>query len=117
MEVQQMTVNKISPKELYERLQGEEKVFLLDVRAEEKYKEFHIEGSSNMPKNVIFSLEESDETTELALPKEKEIIVTCTTGNSATKCARILDAHNYHVTVLDGGLSAWKEYMSSRREQ
>jgi rhodanese-related sulfurtransferase len=117
MGVQTMTINTITPKELHERLQGEEKIVLLDVRTEEKYNEFHIKESRNIPKTAIFGLDESEETTQLSLPKEKEIIVTCTTGNSATKCARILDAHNYHVTVLDGGLTAWKAYMSSLRDQ
>ena len=112
-----MTINKITPKELHERLKVEEKIVLLDVRGEEKYNEFHIEDSRNIPKTVIFGLDESEETTQLSLPKEKVIIVTCTTGNSATKCAHILDAHNYNVTVLDGGLTAWKAYMSSLRDE
>jgi rhodanese-related sulfurtransferase len=112
-----MTINKITPKGLHERLKVEEKIVLLDVRGEEKYNEFHIEDSRNIPKTVIFGLDESEETTQLSLPKEKEIIVTCTTGNSATKCAHILDAHNYNVTVLDGGLTAWKAYMSSLRDE
>lgn len=112
-----MTINKITPKELHERLKVKEKIVLLDVRAEEKYNEFHIKDSRNIPKTVIFGLDESEETTQLSLPKEKEIIVTCTTGNSATKCAHILDDHNYNVTVLDGGLTAWKAYMSSLRDE
>ena len=53
-----MTNKKITPKELHERLQSGEKVLLLDVRGEEKYNEFHIKESLNLPKNVIFQLEE-----------------------------------------------------------
>lgn len=37
-----MTFEKMSPKELAEQLQGDEQVILLDVRAEEKYNDFHI---------------------------------------------------------------------------
>ncbi|MBO0959757.1 rhodanese-like domain-containing protein [Neobacillus sp. MM2021_6] len=110
-----MTYKKISPKELHERLQSEEKLVLLDVRSEEKFNEFHIKESSNLPKTVIFQLGE-EEGTPLSLPKGQEIIVTCTTGNSAAKCAAILDDHNYRVTVLDGGLTAWKAYLGSQED-
>ena len=43
------------------------------------------------------------------IDENKEIIVTCTTGNSAKKCATILEEKGYQVTVLEGGLMAWKE--------
>ena len=112
-----MTIQKISPKELHERLRGNEKITLLDVRAEEKYKDFHIVDpqiqSINIPKTNIFDLEETGETSHLSLPKDQEIVVSCTTGNSAAKCANILDSHDYKVIVLEGGLTAWKEYLKS----
>jgi rhodanese-related sulfurtransferase len=102
---------KITPIELDERLKRNEKVILLDVRSEEKYNDFHIEDnlieSHNIPKTEIF---ESAKGSQFALPKEAEIIVTCTTGNSAAKCAQILQDNDYKVTVLEGGLTAWKEY-------
>ncbi|MEH7304806.1 rhodanese-like domain-containing protein [Neobacillus drentensis] len=112
-----MTIKKITPKELHERLQVEEKPVLLDVRDKEKYNQFHIEESLNIPKTNIFELEGLAEAKQLALPKDQEMIVTCTTGNSATKCAQILDAHHYNVTVLEGGLTAWKAYLSSLRDE
>ncbi|WP_347815353.1 rhodanese-like domain-containing protein [Cytobacillus oceanisediminis] len=40
------------------------------------------------------------------MPKEKEIIVACTTGNSAAGCAAILTE-----IVLEGGITAWKEFI------
>ncbi|WHY78547.1 rhodanese-like domain-containing protein [Neobacillus sp. WH10] len=107
-----MTYKKITPKELHERLKSGEKVLLLDVRAEEKFNEFHIKESRNLPKTNIFQLDEKQDA-QLSLPKDQEIIVTCTTGNSASKCAAILDTYDYHVTVLDGGLTAWKAYKNS----
>lgn len=44
------------------------------------------------------------------LPKGREVVVTCTTGNSAAKCAKILDSLGYQVKILDGGLTAWNEF-------
>lgn len=107
-----MTFSKITPKELAERIQGEDKIILLDVRSVEKYKEFHIEDSQvvsfNIPKAEIFDLDENSDLSPL--PKDNPIIVTCTTGNSASKCARILADFGYQAEVLEGGLTAWKEY-------
>jgi rhodanese-related sulfurtransferase len=112
LEVLTMTLKNITPKELHERIKGEDQIILLDVRAVEKYKEFHIEEpqlvSLNIPKTEIFNLEEGSVLTQL--PKEVPVVVTCTTGNSAAKCAKILDGLGYQVEVLEGGLTAWKEY-------
>ncbi|MDN3017506.1 rhodanese-like domain-containing protein [Paenibacillus sp. BSR1-1] len=112
-----MTIKKISPKELHESLKDNEKVLLLDVRAEEKYNEFHIEEpqiqSVNIPKTDIFAMEDTQENLHTSLPKDRKIVVTCTTGNSAAKCANILDGRGFKVIVLEGGLTAWKEYMKS----
>jgi rhodanese-related sulfurtransferase len=106
-----VTYKKISPNELHERIQGEKKVVLLDVRAKEKYNHFHIESSQvvsfNIPKTEILELEEGTEPS--GLPKDGPIVVACTTGNSAEKCAKILDGLGYQVEVLEGGLTAWKE--------
>ncbi|KON88789.1 beta-lactamase [Sporosarcina globispora] len=110
-----MTLKKISPKELYEKMK-QEKVTLLDVRAEEKYKTYHIEDcnieSLNIPKTSIYS--QTFEDAAVSLPKEKEIIVACTTGNSASKCAEILSEKEYNAIVLDGGITAWMEYIKTK---
>jgi rhodanese-related sulfurtransferase len=112
LEVLTMTLKNITPKELHEKVKGEDQIVLLDVRAVEKYKEFHIEDpqlvSLNIPKTEIFNLEEGSVLSQL--PKERPVVVTCTTGNSAAKCAKILDGLGYQVEVLEGGLTAWKEY-------
>jgi rhodanese-related sulfurtransferase len=106
-----LTVNKITPKELFEKMKGEDKVVLLDVRAEEKYKEFHIKGTNyHIPKTYIFDLDEKQIS---ELPNDKEIVIACSTGNSATKCAAVLNEKNYPVVVLEGGITAWKEYLKT----
>src|SRR5690625_1752237 len=108
-----MLPRKISSESLFKKLENLEDILLVDVRAEEKYNEYHIKSSSieylNIPKVNIFKLEEQENST-VSLPKDKEIIVTCTTGNSATKCANILSEQGYNVKVLDGGITAWKEF-------
>lgn len=113
-----MTVKKITPEELFQKMENQENILLLDVRAEEKYNDFHIKSSSiknlNIYKSDIFKLEDNNEEVIHSLPKDKEIIVTCTTGNSATKCANILSGREYNVVILDGGITAWKEYINTK---
>lgn len=112
-----MTVRRISAEELYGKVKNDNEIMLLDVRAEEKYKDYHIEEKSikniNIPKNFIF--ENNGESLQ-ALPKDQEIIVACTTGNSATKCANILSEKDYDVVVLDGGVTAWKSFLETKNE-
>lgn len=113
-----MTIKKITPEELYQKLATDEKVVVLDVRDEQKYEDYHIEDmnveSLNIHKTKIFELAENEKIEMNSLPKEKEIVVTCTTGNSATKCATILFEHEYDVVILEGGITAWKEYLRTR---
>ncbi|QOR67865.1 rhodanese-like domain-containing protein [Cytobacillus suaedae] len=113
-----MSLHKITPEKLYERLQNNEKLMVLDVRAEEKYKIEHIEheniDSRNIPKTVIFELENGQTLAEL--PQGEEIIVTCTTGNSASKCANLLMDRDYNVVTLEGGLTAWKEFLNTQKK-
>lgn len=113
-----MTVKKITPEELFQKMENQENILLLDVRAEEKYNNFHIKSSSinnlNIYKSDIFELEENKEEIIHSLPNDKEIIITCTTGNSATKCANILSEREYNVAVLEGGITAWKEYINTK---
>lgn len=112
-----MAVRRISAEELYGKVKNDNEIMLLDVRAEEKYKDYHIEEKSikniNIPKNFIF--ENNGESLQ-ALPKDQEIIVACTTGNSATKCANILSEKDYDVVVLDGGVTAWKSFLETKNE-
>jgi rhodanese-related sulfurtransferase len=110
-----MPLKTITPEQLMQKMQRKEQLVVLDVRDQEKYNNFHIEGdniqSINIHKKEIFGLEENKEKELPALPRGSEIIVTCTTGNSATKCATILAEQDYDVAVLEGGLTAWKEYL------
>jgi rhodanese-related sulfurtransferase len=107
-----MNIQKITPKELHEKMQNETILFL-DVRSEDKFNQYHIEASPNqimnIPKTVIFENREE----VVVLPKNQEIVVTCTTGNSAAKCAAILAEKNERVVVLEGGITAWQEYLKT----
>lgn len=102
----------ITPQELQKQLNSNT-CYVLDVRAEDKYQAEHITHanikSKNIPKTTILNLTNEDTKPIKALPKDKNIIVTCTTGNSAQNCATVLEKKGYDVTVLEGGMTAWKQ--------
>lgn len=105
-------MKKITPQELQDKLK-DEKVAILDVRTKEKFELGHLKHKNanniHVLKTEIFELENA--TKEMALPfaRDTEVIVTCTTGNSATRCTKILTEKGYNVTLLDGGMVAWNE--------
>lgn len=105
-------MNKITPKQLKEKLH-KGNVAILDVRSKEKFKMGHLKHSHaeniHIPKTEIFSLEETDTEAKLPFSPNQEVIVTCTTGNSATRCTKILTDKGYNVTLLEGGMTAWHQ--------
>lgn len=105
-------MKKITPQQLKDKL-AIEKVRVLDVRTEEKFQKSHLQHENaenlNVFKEEIFTLEENEDVTELPFTKDEEIVVTCTTGNSATRCTKILTDKGYNVTVLEGGMTAWNK--------
>ena len=103
----------ITPQELKKQLSSKTR-YVLDVRSEEKYQTEHMVHdnivSENIPKSNILNLSAEDTESIQALPTDKNIIVTCTTGNSARNCATVLEGKGYDVTVLEGGITNWKQY-------
>lgn len=105
-------MKKITVAQLENKL-TETNVNILDVRAKDKYENQHITHpnakSTNIPKTNIFNMNESGFSLPESFSKNEEIVVTCTTGNSATKCATILSEQGYNVSVLDGGITSWNK--------
>lgn len=109
-------MKKITAKQLKLRL-DQETLKILDVRNEEKFQKDHLQHvhaeNINIFKEKIFKLETNHQSeAKLPFSKEEEIIVTCTSGNSATRCSKILEQEGYNVTLLDGGMTAWHKQFS-----
>lgn len=76
--------------------------FILDVREESEWNEFHIPGSPLIPVDTLANrLNE--------LPRDKEIIVVCRSGNRSTRGRDILRSAGFtQVSSMTGGLTQWK---------
>jgi rhodanese-related sulfurtransferase len=96
-----MTVKHLSVTELKNKIQQNEKLFLLDVREPPEYRYARIEGSVLIPLNRIPQrLEELD--------RDQEIVVICHHGIRSQQAADYLVKSGFKdVANLTGGIDAW----------
>ncbi|MCR1898928.1 rhodanese-like domain-containing protein [Irregularibacter muris] len=98
-------INKVSVENTKKMLdEKDESIFLLDIRAEEDYKEGHIEGAVNIPYGK--GMQEQFNT----LPKDKTIVVICYSGQTADQTNAILRLLGYKSVGMSGGMKGgWEE--------
>jgi len=96
-------IERINTQELEQRLsQAPEDTIFIDVREPEEYASGHIEGMINMP---LSSFSE----TYSQLPKDKEIVIICRSGNRSMQAAQLLREKGYtRIVNVDGGMLDWK---------
>ncbi len=93
-------VENIGPDQLDKKMQSCEDLFLLDVRTPAEHSTQAIEGSHLIPLQELgYRLHE--------LPKDKEIVVYCRTGNRSAYAGAWLAQQGYSVKNLDGGIVQW----------
>lgn len=100
--------SKIEPAAVADR-RDEDEVFLLDVRNEDDYEEWAIEGSRNVP--VYDELLEGDFSGLRAriddIPEDQEIVVICVAGITSTRAATYLREQGYDARVMTDGMDGW----------
>jgi rhodanese-related sulfurtransferase len=76
--------------------------FILDVRTPDEWNEYHIPGATLIPLDQL-------ETRLNEVPKDKEVVVVCRSGNRSKPGRDALKAAGYtRVTSMIGGLNEWK---------
>ncbi len=93
-------VPAISVTEAQEKLKEKPKPFLLDVRTTSEYREGHIPGATLIPLHDL-----PDRMRKL--PKNREVICVCRSGNRSKRAAKQLLAAGYTAVNLKGGMRAW----------
>ena len=95
-------VPQLSVKELKQRIDGGEDVFLLDVREPYEYQIAQIGGKLIPQNDVPQRLAE--------IPRDREIVVQCRSGARSQKIAEFLKQSGYtQVVNLAGGILAWSD--------
>ncbi len=83
-------------------VQGKERPFLLDVRNDWEYEDYHIPGAANIPVQILGKPE------NLArLPKSRKIVLYCRTGVRADRALSILSAKGFDAVSIKGGIASW----------
>lgn len=101
-----ITGKTISPDLLHSKLDGNDDVFILDVRNSDEFSEFQIKGSINIPLGELF---ESDIVQKI--PKNKPIVTVCPKGNRAMVANFVLEKQGISAQTLEGGLSGWNQVL------
>ena len=92
--------DEITVDEAYQKYQ--EGVFLLDVRTQEEWDEYHAPDTTLIPLDQLEG--RLDE-----LPQDEEIVVVCRSGNRSQAGRDILRNNGFErSTSMSGGLNAWR---------
>lgn len=100
---------EITPDELDDRIAAENNdVFVLDIRSEDEYEEWHIPGSENIP--VYEELKENPESADEALsavPNDTEVVTVCAAGVLSQTATDRLRKMGYDAKTLVDGMDGW----------
>jgi rhodanese-related sulfurtransferase len=92
---------EITIREAYDKYQQD--AFLLDVREPEEWEDYHVPGTTLIPLSQLAG--RVDE-----LPRDKEIVVICRSGNRSQEGRDILVSAGFeNVTSMNGGILDWRE--------
>lgn len=92
-------MQKISAKDLYDKLQAEE-LQLIDVREVDEFNAGHISGVQNLP---LSTLPENYRKLDKQIPYH----IICQKGGRSARACEFLEAKGYQVTNVEGGVEAF----------
>ncbi|MFC4322978.1 MBL fold metallo-hydrolase [Litchfieldia salsa] len=102
----------MTSKEVTQKVINQEILFILDVRNEDAFSDWKIEGANFDYLNVpYFDLLDGVEGILDQLPSDKEILVVCAKEGSSVMVADMLSEEGLNVAYLKGGMKAWSEHL------
>ena len=98
------TVKELSPQQVHELLQNNDKHVVLDVREKEEYREGHLEGAVSVPRGFL-EMKMDAEVPDKSTP----IIAYCAGGVRSLLAGKVMQEMGYEdVISMSGGYGAWK---------
>jgi rhodanese-related sulfurtransferase len=91
----------LTPSELSEKLKNGKRPLVLDVRQPEEYREGHIAGAKLIPLDALNQRMQD-------LPKDKEIVCVCASGNRSHSATKMLIGAGYNAINMNGGMLTWQ---------
>jgi len=93
-------VPTLKPADVQEKLKNGKRPFLLDVREKQERRDGFISGSKLIPLRQLSGRMKE-------LPKDREIVCVCRSGNRSRSAARQLISAGYSASNMKGGMLAW----------
>ncbi|PSA92948.1 hypothetical protein C6370_13210 [Bacillus atrophaeus] len=107
-----MTVQALTAKEVTQKIFNKEPLFILDVRNENDFSDWKIEGHYFDHLNVpYFDLLDGAEDILEKIPSDKEVLVVCAKEGSSVMVSEMLSEAGLSVSYLKGGMKAWSEHL------
>jgi len=96
--------NLITDQDLYEKIENNEDLFLLDIRNKEDFEENHLKGAFHSAWDEVGECIKKD-----VFTKDDKIIVICYSGQTAGQTVGILRSMGYNACALKGGMVTGSE--------
>lgn len=105
-------VTPITAEEVAKKVINKEKFFVLDVRNEDAFADWKIEGENIQYLNIpYFDLLDGVEEILDQIPTDQAVVVVCAKEGSSIFVAEMLAEAGRDVTYLLGGMKAWSEHL------
>jgi glyoxylase-like metal-dependent hydrolase (beta-lactamase superfamily II) len=110
-------IDEITPDELYQDIRRGNPPFILDVRNEEEFANWVIEGlPPHSLLNIPYFVFLEDEAGGLdRVPRGRDVTVVCAKGGSSAFVASVLTQHGIRARNLQGGMIAWGDLHVTNR--
>lgn len=93
-------MKNIKPEEVQKKLSNKEDISIIDVRTNEEVQKGIIPGANHIPLEEL-----PDRINEV--PKDKEHIMVCRSGNRSGKAAKHLEEKGFSTQNMTGGMMGW----------
>nr|WP_153737116.1 MBL fold metallo-hydrolase [Aquibacillus halophilus] len=102
----------MTAKDVAKKVINKEELFILDVRNEDAFDEWKIEGDNFKHFNIpYFELLDGVEEIIGKIPSNKDVLVACAKEGSSEMIADMLSEEGLTVSYLQGGMKAWSEHL------
>jgi glyoxylase-like metal-dependent hydrolase (beta-lactamase superfamily II)/rhodanese-related sulfurtransferase len=108
-----MTLKEITAKQLADKVLNKENLFILDVRNENDFQDWKVEGENFTYLNTpYFELIDGIEPIADKIPKDQDVVVICAKGGSSVFVGdQLVEAGFDNIYTLESGMKAWSEYL------
>lgn len=108
-----MSLQTLTAKELAQKVLKKNDLFILDVRNEEDYNDWKIEGENITSTNIpYFELIDGVDHILDRIPTDQEVLVVCAkVGSSKFVAEQLIEKLNRTIYVLEGGMKTWSEHL------